>query len=79
MYTVETADGLYLDFGCSWIHGINGSSDGMVASNPIWDIAVAAGSETGSTGSPDNLVARNSAVSIIPKLDTTCKSMTMRG
>ncbi|CAL8467292.1 g6829 [Coccomyxa elongata] len=58
MYTVPASGGLFLDFGCSWIHGINGSSDGMLSSNPIWDIAVAAGVVTGSTGSAEDLVAR---------------------
>ena len=62
MYTVPASGGLFLDFGCSWIHGINGSSDGMLSSNPIWDIAVAGGIVTGTTGSPEDLIARGPQV-----------------
>ena len=70
MYTVPATGGLFLDFGCSWIHGINSSTDGMLSSNPIWDIAVAAGTVTGSTGSAEDLVARGLQVRKAPSHNT---------
>ncbi len=68
MNTMTSSRGLKLDLGCSFIHGVDASSDGSFLTNPIWDIARAQGIVLGNIGSvtPKNFVARDSRVSLIP-------------